>query len=55
MKHLQKFEEFIGDLETDEIKKMAVDQEEKDGDRIIVDPDVNDPVTQGSDDIDDEF
>ena len=55
MKHLQKFEKFIGDLETEEIRKRTDDQQKKDGDQIIVDPDVNDPASQGSDDIDDEF
>lgn len=29
MKHLQKFEEFIGDLETEEIRKRTDDQQKK--------------------------
>ena len=42
-KHLQTFEEFIGDLETKNLRKLAIDQEEKDGDEIFVDPDQNSP------------
>ncbi len=48
-KHLQTFEEFIGDLETKNIKKLAIDQEKKDGDEIYVDGDMNDPETEVDD------
>ena len=51
-KHLHTFEEFIGDLETDKLKKLAVDQEKKDGDEIYIDPDMNDPGTEIGDEDD---
>jgi hypothetical protein len=52
MKHLQTFEEFFGDLETKNLRKLAIDQEEKDGDEIYVDPDMNDPGTEMGDEDD---
>lgn len=45
-KHLQTFEEFFGDLETKNLRKKAIDQEEKDGDEIYVDGDMNNPGTE---------
>jgi hypothetical protein len=53
-KHLHTFEEFIGDEETDNLKKKAIDQEEKDGDQISVDPDQNSPEFTNGDFQDDE-
>lgn len=42
-KHLHTFEEFIGDLDVEKLKKKAIDQEKKDGDQISLDPDANSP------------
>ena len=53
-KHLQTFEEFIGDLETKKLRKLAIDQEEKDGDEIFVDPDQNSPEFANGDFQDDD-
>ena len=54
-KHLHTFEEFIGDKEVEKIRKAAIDQQKKDGDEIIPDPDENEPINvdPNSDDSDD--
>ena len=53
MKNIRTFEEFIGDLETKNIRKLAVDQETDDEDELYVDPNTN---TGGSgDEGDDDF
>lgn len=54
MKHLQTFEEFFGDLETKNLRKLAIDQQEKDGDEIFDDPDTNGPEFTNGDFQDDD-
>jgi hypothetical protein len=51
-KHLHTFEEFIGDEETKNLRKQAIDQEKKDGDQISVDLDMNNPETELGDEDD---
>ena len=53
-KHLHTFEEFIGDLDVEKLKKKAIDQEEKDGDQISLDPDANSPAFTNRDFQDDD-
>jgi len=50
LKNIRTFEEFIGDLETKNIRKLAVDQETDDGDELYVDPNTNGSGDEGDDD-----